>query len=65
MGELNNSIIAMVDQTDCSIVEVIIVLRLIALRLERAFELSVMGNPIASIAERVRHGDNLEKDSLR
>ena len=56
MGELNNFLIALIDSSECTPIEVITVLRLITLRLDNAFELSVMGNPVSSIAEKVKNG---------
>ena len=64
MGELHNLIIALIDQSECNIFEIITILRLVTSRLEKSFELSVMGNPMASITESVKDGDNLEKTSL-
>ncbi len=55
MGKLNNSIIGLIDSSECSTIEVITVLRTITLRLDKAFELSVMGNPVSSIAETVKN----------
>jgi len=56
MGELNNSIIALIDGSGCSTIECITVLRNITGRLDKAFDLSVMGNPLASIAKAVKDG---------
>lgn len=64
MGELNNSIIALIGDSECNVLEVIAVLRIITSRLEKAFELQVMGNPVAGLAERLKHGSDVEKDSL-
>jgi len=56
MAQLNNSIIALIDSSECTTIEVITVLRTITFRLDKAFELSVMGNPVSSIAKRVNNG---------
>ena len=56
MAQLNNSIIALIDSSECTTIEVVTVLRTITLRLDKAFELSVMGNPMSSIAKRVNNG---------
>ena len=54
MGKLNNAVCELIGATDCNTIEVITVLKQIAFRLDKAFELSVMGNPIKSIAEKVK-----------
>jgi hypothetical protein len=56
MAELNNSVIALIDGSECTTVEAIMVLRAIAFRLDKAFEMAVMGNPVASIAKKVKDG---------
>lgn len=43
MGRLNNQIIGVVDKTDATPIEVIIVLHQLALTIERLFELSTKG----------------------
>lgn len=60
MGKLNNSIVQSIGGSECTPIEVITVLRTITNRLDKAFELSVMGNPVSSIAERISDGSNVE-----
>ena len=60
MAELNNSVISLVDSSKCTVLEVIAVLRIITSRLDKSFELSVMGNPVSNIAAEVRRNGDKE-----
>jgi hypothetical protein len=69
MGRLNNAVVDLIGGSDCSPVEAINVLRVITARLDESFELSVMGNPVARMAKKLREkekldGSNVEEDSV-
>jgi hypothetical protein len=65
MGNLNNAMVAVINTTDCDTLEVISVLRLIARRLESAFELQVMGNPVQRIADDIKEKDTVALDKSK
>jgi hypothetical protein len=67
MGNLNNAVVALIDTSTCTTLEVITVLRLIVQRLDKAFETSVMESPIKTIADKVdkvKDGSNVEKTGV-
>ena len=68
MGNLNNAVIALIDASPCTTIEAITVLRLVTQRLDKAFEMSVMGSPVKTIADKAKEtevGSNMEKDTIR
>jgi len=68
MGRLNNAVAEAIAKSNCNVIEVMTVLKLIVLRVEKAFELSVMGNPVQQIADKLKKeaadGSNMEESSL-
>jgi len=56
MGRLNNQIVELVDKSELTPLETIVVLRMVAIRLEELFQISTSGGKI--------DGNNLEEASL-
>jgi len=56
MGRLNNQIVELVDKSELTPLEAIVVLRMVAIRLEELFQISTSGGKI--------DGNNLEEASL-
>ena len=59
MGKLNNALVKAVEVSSCSPVETIQVLLMFAHRIEDAFKISIMGNPVSSIKKRLENGSNM------
>jgi hypothetical protein len=64
MGLLNSAFVHIIETSECTPIEAIIVLRIITNRLEKSFELSVMGDPLAGIVKENNNGSNLEPTSI-
>jgi len=58
MGRLNNAMMTVIDESKATPVEVVMVLRLIVRRMEKAFELYVMRERGG------KHGSNVEKTGI-
>jgi hypothetical protein len=54
MAFLNNSVVKLIDVSECNPVEAIMVLRLIVNRLDDSFKLDVMGNQVTRLAENIK-----------